>query len=506
MDATVAQRLRAQRCGRCAHAGARIEEIALRRTRRPGAIKATGGFSAAESYAWHRQLLERSGAGYDPRVAHAHRARRGHEGATSTSTCMHARARLDRRAWKRALRAFDAVLSPTVPIVAPPIADVAPGDGARRRVLPRQRAAAAQHQRRQHARRLRDLDALPRAGRTAGRPDALAWRAARRRAARTIALQVEARAAVRLAQALTLHRKASNENRDRGRRHHRRHHRLRAGRRRPRGDRVRAPRRRRRGNQLRQRRRGRARLRHALGRARHAGQGAALPVQPRTRRSSCAGRCRAREIALDVAAGSAPASSRPTWPTARGCSGWPSTAATRLHADHRGPAARVRPQRRLPGAAALRARTASWCSPGLQVLRDAGVQLPRDRCRRGPHDRAGAQPRHAVRRRDPPAGRRSRQLPAVRAAAQVRGAGAGRAVSTSTATVAPLDARARRTELHRWPSGAAQRTLRRRRGVRRRRFGRAAAPAGPAHSAGAGLRLFDQRATSANRSTRRAAR
>ena len=37
-------------------------------------------------------------------------------------------------------------------------------------------------------------------------------------------------------------------------------------------------------------------------------------------------------------------------------------------------------------------------------------------------------------------------------------------------------------------------------------FGGAAAPAGPAHPAGGGLRLFDQRARSASRSTRRAAR
>ena len=80
-------------------------------------INATGGFSAAESYAWHRLLLERSGAGYDPRVA-----RRILQGAT-----MKAYEYLDlvraRHDWigrmERALAGFDAALSPTVPCVAP---------------------------------------------------------------------------------------------------------------------------------------------------------------------------------------------------------------------------------------------------------------------------------------------------------------------------------------------------------------------------------------------------
>jgi aspartyl-tRNA(Asn)/glutamyl-tRNA(Gln) amidotransferase subunit A len=51
------------------NAGAQVEEIELPELAELQAINATGGFSAAESYAWHRLLLERSGAGYDPRVA-----------------------------------------------------------------------------------------------------------------------------------------------------------------------------------------------------------------------------------------------------------------------------------------------------------------------------------------------------------------------------------------------------------------------------------------------------
>jgi aspartyl-tRNA(Asn)/glutamyl-tRNA(Gln) amidotransferase subunit A len=106
-------------------AGAKIEEVALPELAELQAINATGGFSAAESYAWHRLLLERSGAGYDPRVA-----QRILKGAG-----MKAHEYIDlvnaRRAWiarvEAALAPYDAVLSPTVPITAPPIASVAPG-------------------------------------------------------------------------------------------------------------------------------------------------------------------------------------------------------------------------------------------------------------------------------------------------------------------------------------------------------------------------------------------
>ena len=107
-------------------AGAKIEEIALPALADLSEINATGGFSAAEAYAWHRQLLERSGAGYDPRVA-----QRILRGATMKAheyiDLIHAR-----RAWiarvEAALAPYDAVLSPTVPITAPTIDSVAPGD------------------------------------------------------------------------------------------------------------------------------------------------------------------------------------------------------------------------------------------------------------------------------------------------------------------------------------------------------------------------------------------
>ncbi|RZL63951.1 MAG: amidase [Variovorax sp.] len=106
-------------------AGARIEEIDLPELAELATINATGGFSAAEAYAWHRLLLERSGAGYDPRVAQRilkGAAMKAHEYIDLVNA---------RRDWitrvERRLAPFDGLLSPTVPIVAPPIASVAPG-------------------------------------------------------------------------------------------------------------------------------------------------------------------------------------------------------------------------------------------------------------------------------------------------------------------------------------------------------------------------------------------
>ncbi|MES3004027.1 MAG: amidase [Pseudomonadota bacterium] len=106
-------------------AGAKIVDIDLAEIRDLGSIQSTGGFAAAESFAWHRTLLEKNGDGYDPRVRM--RIVRGADmKAHEYIELIHARAR-----WvasiETALRGFDAVLSPTVAMVAPPIASVAPG-------------------------------------------------------------------------------------------------------------------------------------------------------------------------------------------------------------------------------------------------------------------------------------------------------------------------------------------------------------------------------------------
>ena len=109
-------------------AGARIEEITLAPLADVPAINASGGFSAAESWAWHRKLLAVHETEYDPRVAL--RIRRGE----SMSAADYIDLLNARRDWihrmQRAMRGFDAMLSPTVPVVAPPIAPLLADDRA----------------------------------------------------------------------------------------------------------------------------------------------------------------------------------------------------------------------------------------------------------------------------------------------------------------------------------------------------------------------------------------
>jgi aspartyl-tRNA(Asn)/glutamyl-tRNA(Gln) amidotransferase subunit A len=127
LDATVAhaferalQALRGQ--------GARIEDIVLPELTEVAAINATGGFAAAESWAWHRKRLADRSAGYDPRVAM--RIRRGETmGAADYVDLLQARARWIVR-MDEAMRGIDAMLSPTVPIVAPEIAPLVASDDA----------------------------------------------------------------------------------------------------------------------------------------------------------------------------------------------------------------------------------------------------------------------------------------------------------------------------------------------------------------------------------------
>ena len=106
-------------------AGAKIEEIELAQINEVGTVQAGGGFPAAESYAWHRQLLHRDGGRYDQRVRS-----RIEKGAAMTAW-QYLDLVVARRDWiarmERAMHGFDAMLSPTVPLVAPPIASLAPG-------------------------------------------------------------------------------------------------------------------------------------------------------------------------------------------------------------------------------------------------------------------------------------------------------------------------------------------------------------------------------------------
>lgn len=102
-------------------AGATIDAIALPAVQDQPAY----GFAAPEAYAWHRELLERAGDRYDPRVR-----MRIDKGATLMAW-EYIELLQERQRWiarmHESIGGYDALLSPTVPIVAPPIADVAPG-------------------------------------------------------------------------------------------------------------------------------------------------------------------------------------------------------------------------------------------------------------------------------------------------------------------------------------------------------------------------------------------
>jgi Asp-tRNA(Asn)/Glu-tRNA(Gln) amidotransferase A subunit family amidase len=79
-------------------------------------------FSGAESFAWHRELLAAHESEYDFRVAK--RIRTGEAMLAADYIDLHRK----RRSWinrmEEALGPFDSLIMPTVPIVAPPIADL----------------------------------------------------------------------------------------------------------------------------------------------------------------------------------------------------------------------------------------------------------------------------------------------------------------------------------------------------------------------------------------------
>jgi len=86
-------------------------------------VNAGGGISPPEAFAWHRDLLARRGADYDPRVR-VRIARGGDASAADFAALLAARSRI-RRAMDAATAPYDALLSPTIPILPPRIADLA---------------------------------------------------------------------------------------------------------------------------------------------------------------------------------------------------------------------------------------------------------------------------------------------------------------------------------------------------------------------------------------------
>jgi Asp-tRNA(Asn)/Glu-tRNA(Gln) amidotransferase A subunit family amidase len=128
LDADVARNFEASLTA-ISQAGAKITRIALDEIADLGSIQARGGFSAPEVLAWMipAGLWPQRQAQFDPRMAQ--RIRTGE----AMSAADYVRLQLARQAWIErvglALQGFDGVLSPTVPLVAAPIASVAPGNG-----------------------------------------------------------------------------------------------------------------------------------------------------------------------------------------------------------------------------------------------------------------------------------------------------------------------------------------------------------------------------------------
>ena len=106
-------------------AGAQLIETPLAEINDLAGLLATGGFSAAESYTWHRHLLAKDESSYDPRVS-ARILRGANMKAFEYLDLQKGRAEWIRR-MQTALNSFDAALSPTLPVFGPTIDSVAPG-------------------------------------------------------------------------------------------------------------------------------------------------------------------------------------------------------------------------------------------------------------------------------------------------------------------------------------------------------------------------------------------
>ena len=121
IDATVAAAFAAaQSC--LSQAGVKIVDIPLRELGELAQINRLGGFGAPESYAYHRSLIEQKHDQYDPSVVS--RILRGREqSATDYIDLLAARADFIRRT-ATIMAPYDALLMPTVPLIAPPLREL----------------------------------------------------------------------------------------------------------------------------------------------------------------------------------------------------------------------------------------------------------------------------------------------------------------------------------------------------------------------------------------------
>lgn len=120
MDAEVARGFEAA-LSRLSSAGVVVQESPMPAFSRLGSINAKGGLVAAEAWAWHRGHMDALGDRYDPRVRS--RILRGKDlSAADYIDVLHARV-----AWIAEVEALmaqhDAMVMPTVPVVAPKLAE-----------------------------------------------------------------------------------------------------------------------------------------------------------------------------------------------------------------------------------------------------------------------------------------------------------------------------------------------------------------------------------------------
>jgi aspartyl-tRNA(Asn)/glutamyl-tRNA(Gln) amidotransferase subunit A len=111
---------------RLSKAGARITREKMTAFDRIAPTLRKGGLSAAESYHWHKDLIAKKQNQYDPRVL-ARIMQGERQSAAEYLDVLKAR-RAAIATFNREAEAYDAVLSPTVPIVAPRIEDCAKED------------------------------------------------------------------------------------------------------------------------------------------------------------------------------------------------------------------------------------------------------------------------------------------------------------------------------------------------------------------------------------------
>lgn len=109
-------------------AGAVIEELVLPELGEVAGINAGGGFSPVEAWAWHRRRLDHHEPDYDPRVVTRIRRGAAMSGADYVDLLEARREWMDRM--NRATHGVDALLSPTVPMTAPALAELIADDQA----------------------------------------------------------------------------------------------------------------------------------------------------------------------------------------------------------------------------------------------------------------------------------------------------------------------------------------------------------------------------------------